>query len=200
MKTIAIDIDDVLADENTSIIAFVNHKFGLNLTWQDYEIDAGYWGYWEKVWAVHGITDTTVYESYMASGMKEQHAVIDNAFEVLNVLKQDYKLVIITARDDYLVDQTHKWLNTYFPKTFDQVAFARIWNNGANATKAEVANHLGASYLIDDSADHCNIAADAGIQSLLFGSYGWNRNQETRPSVVRVADWLAVKEYFDGKI
>lgn len=199
MKTIAVDIDDVLADENTSIIDFVNHKFGLDLGWQDYEIDAPYWGYWETVWAQHGIIDTTIYESYMSSGIKEQHAVLDNALEVINALKQKYRLVIITARDDYLMSQTERWLDKYFPQTFDHVAFARVWNNGEKATKAEVAQHLGASYLIDDSADHCNLAADAGIQALLFGSYGWNKSQPINQSVIRVADWLAVKEYFDGK-
>jgi len=47
--------------------------------------------------------------------------------------------------------------------------------------------------------EDCTLAHEAGVQALLFGEYGWNMTQAIPESVVRVKDWQAVKEYFDGR-
>lgn len=197
-RLIAIDIDDVLADETNSAIRFFNEHFGLKLTRQDYDVDGPYWGYWESIWKVSDEKAAEMAAAYVHSDARAEHTVLPHAIEVVSDLKRKYDLIIITSREDVLVDLTEQWLHVHFPNTFDHVAFTAVWQPKPGATKAEIANHLGAGYLIDDNAEHCNVAAEAGLQALLFGEYGWNRKAELRDSVVRVKNWLAVRDYFDA--
>ena len=67
------------------------------------------------------------------------------------------------------------------------------------ATKADIVKQIGADYLIDDQPKHCFAAAEAGITSLLFGDYRWNRNVKLPEGVVKVRTWHEVLEYFDGR-
>ena len=53
---------------------------------------------------------------------------------------------------------------------------------------------IGASYLIDDSFGHCELAAEVGIKAILFGNYGWNRQQTLIDGIVRCKDWDAVSK------
>jgi uncharacterized HAD superfamily protein len=196
---IAVDIDDVLFDENMAVLRFVNEQYGLSLTAEDYDIDAPYWGYWEKVWKVSDDEGAKRYEAYIASGVKLNHHVMSGAVESIKRLKKQYRLVIITARDDRQVELTHAWLDKHFPGVFDEIAFVHVWSGDIKASKAVIASKLEVSYLIDDNAEHCKLAAEAGIEAILFGDYGWNRSVELVDGVTRARNWQEVTEYFNGR-
>jgi glycerol uptake facilitator-like aquaporin len=55
---------------------------------------------------------------------------------------------------------------------------------------------LGASWLIDDNPEHCLSAIAHGIETVLFGEYGWHFNAPEH--LTRCKDWRAVLEYFDA--
>lgn len=195
---IAVDIDDVLADESSVIRPFINERFNLQLSKADYEIPGAYRGYWERVWGVSAVEGRQMYDEYVASGAKSALHTVPGAIQAIEALKQKYRLAIITARRDHLMDLTHSWLNEHFPNTFEDVKFAQIWDDGTKVPKAQIARELNAAYLIDDSAEHCLLANEAGITSLLFGDFGWSKGVDIPSSIVRVADWEAIQEYFDG--
>jgi hypothetical protein len=117
----------------------------------------------------------------------------------VQVLKKKYDLVIVTARDKRGVAITHQALDEYYPNLFKDVHFVPLWGGGKKATKAQICDEIGASYLIDDSFEHCSLAAEAGIEALLFGHYGWNHYQRLTSGMRRVKDWRAVSEYFNGR-
>lgn len=194
---IAVDIDDVLSDENLAVLEFINEKYGLSLTAQDYDIDGEYWGYWEKVWQVSDDEGAERFKAYVESGVKRNHRVLPGAVETIQHLKQDFELVIITARGDEQVDLTHEWLEEHFSKTFSDIAFVHQRTGDKKGSKADIAIELGASYLIDDNAGHCELADKANIKALLFGNYGWNRSAAIGPNTQRVRDWAEVKAYFE---
>lgn len=196
---IAVDVDDVLADENTAIREFMNRQYGYRHTAKDYDIVAPYWGYWEKIWAVDEAEGARMHQLYVDSGVKSSHLVIPGAVEAIAGLKQSYDLVIITSRKEQLIEDTKGWLEQHFPATFSSVEFVASWTGDHKATKAKVAKSLGAKYLIDDSAEHCRSAQQSGVQALLFGGYGWNRSEKMPEGVIRVANWQEVREYFNGK-
>lgn len=196
-KTIAIDVDDVTAAESESIRQFINMTYGLNLTPADYDVEGPYWGYWEHVWGVDKDTGKRWYEAYLESGAKATAQVVEGAIEAINALKENYELVIITSRHDTLIDITHEWLEKHFPKTFKGVHFTEVWESDEKVTKALICRKVGADYLVDDSADHCNLAAEEGIKALLFGDYGWNRKLPVVEGVKRVKNWQEVLEYFE---
>ena len=63
-------------------------------------------------------------------------------------------------------------------------------------TKAEICAEIGADYLVDDQPKHCLAAAKAGIKTILFGDYKWNRDTKLMPNMVRAKNWQEVLEYF----
>lgn len=195
---IAIDLDDVLADESNVIRPYINQRFNKELTEADYQISGAYSGYWERVWGVSKDEGRQIYDEYVASGAKAGLHPVPGAIEAVAYLKLKYDLVIITARRDHLVDVTEAWLNEHFPNIFDHVAFARVWEDGKKVPKAVIASELKAQYLIDDSPEHCILAAEAGINALLFSDYGWSKDVVLPETVARVADWQSVMEYFDA--
>lgn len=198
-KIIAVDIDDVLGNENEAIRQFMNAEYGFNHTPEDYRTEGEYWGYWESVWGVDKETGAAMYDKYVNAGGKATHKPVAGAIAAIQQLKKTYTLVIVTMRGDRHVDQTHTWLAEHFPETFDRVEFLPLWGDRSEITKAHIVKELGASYLVDDSVEHCTLAAEAGIPALLFGRYGWNKRFEAAGLVHRVDNWQQVLEYFDGK-
>lgn len=196
---IVVDIDDVLSDENNAVLEYINQAYGLRLTPADYDIEAEYWGYWEKVWGVDRVDGERWFSSYIASGVKAKHVVLPGAIETISELRKNYKLMIITSRDDAQVELTHVWLDKYFPGVFSDIAFVHLWSGDMKASKAEIAIKFGASYLIDDNAEHCQLSATAGITALLFGNYGWNRSAVLYDGMLRVRDWADVREFFKNE-
>lgn len=198
-EIIAVDIDDVAADENGGIREFANLEYGFNHTHEDYLEVGVYKGYWEGVWKVSPEKSKEIYEAFVNSPDKANLKVIEGAVEGINRLKKKYELVVITSREGVAMEVTKPWLERHFPDTFSRVEFVAAWSKDKKVSKAIVGKALGVTYLVDDNATHCNLAAEEGIQPLLFGDYGWNRNTELHPSIKRVKDWREVLEYFDAQ-
>lgn len=122
--------------------------------------------------------------------------------EVLKQLAKSYRLIIATSRRKIIQEDTKLWLEKHYKGIFSEVHFSGIWDarmpQSHTVTKAQLCTEIGADFLIDDQVKHCIGASEIGITALLFGDYNWNRNAQMPPGVVRVKDWLAVKEYFDG--
>jgi 5'(3')-deoxyribonucleotidase len=124
---------------------------------------------------------------------------MEGALDVIAELKKKYRLVIVSARFGTQIEDTHHWLEKHLPGVFDGIHFMEMWDEDKKTTKAKVCQEIGAGYLIDDNVEHCGLAAEEGIQALLFGDYGWNRAEDVHPGVVRVKDWHAVAAYFKGR-
>lgn len=192
-KTIAVDLDDVLAQHATAFVSFSNAYYGTNLNPEDYD------DYWMNLWGE--LPDEEIERRAAEFHIPETtlaYAKIEEAEPVLTRLRQDYDLVIVTARPKQIIPATYEWLNLHYEGVFGDVHFVPIWEPDNKTTKADICNEIGAEFLIDDVVKHCNIAAEGGITALLFGDYGWGK-KETDPRVTRVKDWQAVQEYFDGR-
>jgi uncharacterized HAD superfamily protein len=196
---IAVDVDDVLAAERDAVREFVNATYGTSHTEEDYSVDGSYARYWERVWGVDSEEGGKRYQAYLEAHEKIGHQTVDGAIKAINKLKKNYNLAVITSREDVLIDTTHSWLEKHFPKTFSHIEFAVVWSKDYSVSKARIAKELKASYIVDDNPDHCNLAQEGGIQALLFGDYGWNRNAKLTEGIIRVKNWQEVLEYFDAK-
>lgn len=196
---IAIDVDDVLAVEREGIRAFINNTYGLDLTIDDYSVPGPYWGYWEHVWRVDEATGKEWYAAYLDSEAQAYHAVSEGAIDTLTALSDRYRFAVVTSRKDQTLDVTHRWLEQHFPNVFEQVEFVTLWDKDRKVTKAQICEHLGADFLIDDNIEHCTIAAEAGLRPLLFGEYGWNGATDLHSGIQRVFNWQQVLEYFNAK-
>lgn len=193
-KTIAVDIDDVLAANAEGFVQFSNMRWGTNLTVQDYD------EHWSEVWGVgHDETNQRAIEMEQNGVLKTLNHFTD-ALPILRELSTQFRLIIITSRRQHMKQDTEDWINTYFPGVFEETFYSGFWEEVSDAanerTKAELCRELGANYLIDDQLKHCLAAAELGVEALLFGAYSWNQTDQYRGNMTRVSDWAAVAEYF----
>jgi 5'(3')-deoxyribonucleotidase len=192
-QIIAVDIDDVLADHVAAFAVFSNSKYGTNIGKHNYDDK------WSNVWAVdRNEIERRALEFHTPESIM-QYELIEAAQDALEQLRKNYELAIVSARPQHVLEATEKWLETHFGAIFSHISFVPYWDLTNPKTKADICHELGASYLIDDIVKHCNIAAEEGITSLLFGDYVWNQSDEVNPKVTRVKDWQEVLEYFGKK-
>lgn len=198
-RRIAVDCDDVIANVNDSMREFINESYGFNHTANDYRVEGEYHRYWERIWGIPEGQSVDWFSRYISSGRMAHLMPVDGALETLEGLRARYSLVLVTARSSLEVGYTEQWLAQHAPKLFDEVAFMHQWRRDEShqVTKGDICRELGADYLIDDNYNHCAGAATLGAQAILFGEYGWNKQDELPPNVSRAKDWAAVRGFFE---
>lgn len=200
-KTIAVDIDDVLSASAEAFIAFSNKQWGHTLSVDDYLEE------WAVVWQVdldEAARRSDLIHTY-GDTLIASHRVYDDAYSVLKRLRDRFNLIIVTSRRKVMQSATEKWIDQYFPDIFSAIHYAGIWDSEKHisemvkATKADLCLELGADYLIDDQPKHCIAAAHAGIPSILFGDFKWNRYDIVSTGVTRIHSWKEVERYFNAQ-
>ena len=195
-KTIAIDIDDVLADNAGGFVEFSNARWGTHLTPEQYD------EHWAKIWEIDNQETERRATIFHESGAFTRYRHDDSALPVLRRLSQDFNLLVLTSRRTQTQGDTRLWLHEHYPGIFtdETIHFAGIWDTvndqSIARTKGDLVEALGADYLIDDQLKHCQSVALNGKRALLFGNYAWNQTDLLPKGVVRVDDWLAVERYF----
>ena len=199
-QTIAVDVDEVLAQFAESFVEFSNQRWGTRLSPEDWD------EHWSRLWGTeHRETDKRAQDIYRSDTFRRARRV-DTAEEALRKLSSNYRLVVVTSRHRAVSKDTLDWLEEHFGALFEEVHFAGIWDDlersmheRLKATKTEICRQIGADYLIDDAPKHCIAVAGAGINAVLFGDYKWNRNVKLMPNMVRAKNWQEVLDYFDAK-
>lgn len=196
-KTIAVDVDDVLATNAQDFIEYTNQRWGTNLTIDDYD------EHWMKVWQVEYDEAERRAEEYHTSGIQSRYLYHDDSRETLAQLHEKFRIVVVTSRRIIIEKETRTWLKKYYGESIDDIHFAGIYDDMTmdigtkmKQTKGDLLKDIGADYFIDDQIKHC-LSADAhGIQAILFGDYAWNRTAEIPESIKRCHNWGEVARYF----
>lgn len=197
-QTIAIDIDDVLADNAKGFVEFSNQRWGTNLTPGDYD------EHWAKVWQIDNEETNHRANIFHESGVVSSYNPDDEALPVLRRLSNDFNLIIITSRRLQTKGDTIAWIHQHYPNIFsdDVIHFAGIWDavndESISLTKGELSQKLRADYLIDDQLKHCEAVASLGLKALLFGDYSWNQMANLHSNIKRTKNWDEVERYFYG--
>ncbi len=195
-RTIAVDIDDVLALSAQGFVGFSNKRWGTNLTVEEYNER------WSEMWGIDHVEEKTRAHEIYDSKIVRDFQKMSDAETVLKDLKKHYRLVITTSRSKFVEKETLDWLDEHFADVFDEIHLSGFYddlNPGSHKlTKAELCKSIDADYLIDDHPKHCIATADAGIPALMFGDYSWSRHIKNLPKgVTRVKNWQEVLEFFD---
>lgn len=197
-KTIAVDLDDVLAANAEAFVAYSNERWGTNLHVDDFT------EHWGELWQIEHDEVIRRAEEYHTSGAVKKYRHFPEAKPVLKKLAENYRLILVTSRRRLIKKDTRDWIDRYFPGLFDDLIFAGFYDDTTNTnpygqTKADIISFHSADFLIDDQPKHCIASARAGIPALLFGDYAWNRDINELPNgVTRVSDWAAVQDYFNA--
>lgn len=194
-QIIAVDIDEVLAANAPSFVAYTNEQWGMGLTVDDYH------EHWAELWQVDHAVAMQRAKEYNTSEVIGSMGHFEEAKSVLTSLAAHYELVIVTARRRELEAVTADWVQGHYGQVFSVIHHAGIWDDehpdASTFTKADLCTRLGVSYLIDDQSKHCNAVQAAGMQAVMFGNYPWNKNDRLVTGVVRCTDWGAVGSYFE---
>lgn len=182
-KSIAVDIDDVIASFAEAFIELSNLEFGTKFNVEDYCDD------YSKLWNLTQAEVADRLNELLRPERMLNLKVAEQAQQALSLLAARYDLYVMSARRKQTIEVTHEWLDRHFPRTFKGVHIVPIWDSEHKVTKAEVCRQIGADYLIDDLPVHCNLAAENGIKAILFGDYSWNRNEAIMPNVTRCKTW-----------
>jgi len=194
MKTIAIDIDNVLAASAESFVIISNELFGDHITFADFNED------WQKMWGVDHEEAERRGEVLRANKYQKDYSPVEGAVQAITELGKKYKLVIVTSRRKFAEELTLNWLKQHFDYPFEQIVFADFWDDfqkskdGHLRHKGELFTQVGADFVIDDQLKHCVAAAEQGVQAILFGDYPWNETDELPNGVIRYKDWAEVVE------
>lgn len=191
---IAVDVDDVLAENAAGFVAFSNQRWGTYLSVEDYD------EHWAKIWSIDSEEVERRAKEFHESAVMRGYGHIGGAYEVLQQLSEHHHLVIATSRRLQMKADTLAWIDEHFPGIFvsDTVHFAGIWDDvndqSITMTKADLVTQISADVLIDDQFKHCEAVAGTGRNAILFGNYSWN-NQTALPSgVKRCLNWDEVRD------
>lgn len=191
--SIAIDCDDVLADNAAGFVAFSNKTWGTNLRAEDYD------EHWAKVWGVdHNETEKRATHIH-DSGVFRSYSPVDQALPTLRKLAKSHDLCIVTSRRMQVRDDTVNWIHEHYPGVFkdDTIYFAGIWDSIDDTSilkdKSGIVDSINADVLVDDQLKHCLAVANGGREAILFGDFSWNKLDKLPNGVTRCVDWLAVK-------
>jgi uncharacterized HAD superfamily protein len=191
---IAVDIDDVLVPHVEDLISWHNKEYGTKMDLVHYHSKN------PKDWGSETIEEAIKrVQRFFTTREFLEAQPINEAAEVLKKLSENFRLIVITARDNIIEDATRSWLDKHFPEIFHETHFTARFNLGnQNRSKSAVALAADAKFLIDDTLENALGAAAEGIEVLLFGNYPWNQMEKLPKGMVRVKDWQEVLEYFDA--
>lgn len=198
-ETIAVDVDEVLADQAGAFVQWSNQKWGTHLTVADYH------EHWAEIWGVDHHEVEKRYIDYNQDGVPARLPAHEPAKEVLQKLSQNFKLVVLTSRWQMLSSDTKQWIERHYQNIFNEVHHSKIWDSGPSTgnevhrTKAQAFAEIGADYLIDDQLKHCQAVGALGKTALLFGDYPWNQADILPEGVIRTPNWPSVDRYFSEK-
>lgn len=198
-QLIAVDIDDVVADSTEALRLSVNKRYGANLQPEDYVLpdDGNYWGYYERVWARHGLHMANYDELHEDMAIDQSHiTLVPGVEQALKQLSRAFDVILVTSRDQSWEKATVAWLDDHLAGLYHDVHFAGRANHHAQ-TKGKLCRRLGVSVLIDDNPEHCRSAIEHGVDAILFGSFGWHNRKRLGLTVCK--DWAEVLRYFDGR-
>lgn len=193
-KTIAWDIDDVLADNATGFAAFCNTTWGLSMKPEDFSED------WCTMWGVDIDEVNRRSHIFHTSDAALSYRPHDGALQVITALAEANDNRIVTSRRQLLREHTATWVGRHFPGLFIEVHYSGIFDTFQHGdhlkTKADVLKEINADILVDDQLKHCIAAAEQGIPAILFGSYRWNQAETLPQGIIRCQTMQEVGEYF----
>lgn len=192
---IVCDIDDVVFPFIDGMASHYNAKYGAQLTAEDFiSFD------FTDVWGGTQEEANAIVEEFLHTDVLHLEP-LDGVVEAFTRLKEDFDIVMVTARNGIFEKGTTAWLRTHMSDLFSNVIFAGNYHDGRGyRTKGEICKELGAVLIIDDHPSNVMSAVEAGTDGILFGNKQWTlEGVEQRPEIKHCEDWAQVLEYIYGQ-
>jgi uncharacterized HAD superfamily protein len=187
---IGIDLDDVLSKTTEGFIEFHNKNYGTNL---DVKTKEKY-GWWEIIDQPRDVYEKRLIKFNATQYFKNTQPV-KGAREILERLKKNNELFVITARGDDVKGDTEKWVKNNFPNIFSEIYFTnQFGQTGTKISKRMVCDNLDIDVYIDDSLEFALECARQNRKVYLL-NYPWNQTDKLPEGVTRVYSWGEIGKF-----
>jgi len=165
-QVIAVDLDEVLFPFVKPFFEeHFNPKFGTNYIEDDiftYELENVVGKTREEV-----ISEIDI---FYKSGALERILPFNNAAEIIDFLRIKYALHAVTARPDFIREETQQSLQMHFPKnSFQAIHFTNQYHGGSEIReKVDICKLIGAIAIVEDSYRNAIQCADSGMKAFLL--------------------------------
>lgn len=190
-KLIAVDLDGVLSDTLSSFIQFHNEVYKTNLTKKHFHSEY----YWE---ILNESKEETIrkFDQFTKTLHFDDIQPISGAKGVTTKLSTDHDVIVITARQIELTEQTKKWIKRHFPKTFKNVHVinhALLAKKGKTISKGELCRELGVDIIIEDSLHHAQDCKSDKTSVIILDQL-WNKG-DLSEGIYRVNSWQEIPSH-----
>ena len=184
---IAVDLDEVLSQSMPALIKYHNDKYGTSLKTEDFKSYK-----FEEIWGGNLIEAINKVNDFHQSKYFDNVLPVKGAKEVLEKLKKNNELFILTARSEDMREKTEKFVEKYFPKIFSKIYFTNHFAlNGTETTKKEMCDTLDIDVLIEDNIKYAGECATEKRKIYLM-DYPWNQSDKLPKNVIRVHSWQEI--------
>ena len=176
-----VDLDEVLAQFLDAFLAYHNDTYHT-----DYKVEDAFSYDFREVRG--GTRDEIIekvrdfHQTHYFTNIKP----VEWALSVLQKLSENHELYIITARQNYVQEQTRTRVDNHFPNIFNEIFFMNHFSTEwESRKKGDVCNEIGVSVMIDDSliyAEDCLIPE----RKVVLYKRPWNENKSINPAITVV--------------
>jgi 5'(3')-deoxyribonucleotidase len=189
-NTIAIDLDEVLSPFVPELMTWYNQLYQNNIQYEQF-ITYDF----SQVWGGTQEEASAICDDFHLSRKIEDISPIPHSAQALSLLKEKFRLVLVTSRPLQHSDYTHSWINHHLPNTFSDIILCNHWTTvGEAIKKSDACKKINATYFIDDLPFYIEEVANCNIKSLLFGNYPWNKTSIPHDFIQRVPSWNDITE------
>ena len=117
---------------------------------------------------------------------------IPGAREVLDELKKNNDLYVITARSENIRKDTEEWIEKYYPNIFSKVYLTNHYAlNGTETSKKKVCDSLDVDIFIEDNIKYAEECVGPNRKIYLL-DYPWNQSDKLPQNIIRVHSWKEI--------
>ncbi|CAO3588952.1 unnamed protein product [Absidia cylindrospora] len=135
---------------------------------------------------------------YQSDEFDTMQPISDFALEALKMLKKrGFHLVIITSRQQFIAEETKRFVDKHYPGIFESIYFCNLGltdeeqRNYVSKRKSTICQEIGVDVLIDHQLEHCIDCANIGVDVLLYDPTGQQQKQGLN-GIKRVKTWREI--------
>jgi 5'(3')-deoxyribonucleotidase len=185
---IGIDLDDVLSESTAALIEFHNNTYGTNYKMSDLK------NYVWEVWSDTLNKSIEKIEKFNRTAYLKNIKPIPRVRKILEKIKKNNELYIITGRADDITKETEEWVKKYYPNIFSKIFFTNQFSLDAiSTTKKIMCNNLDLDILVEDNLENA-IECSAPNRKIYLLDYPWNQTEKLPEGIKRVNSWKEIGE------
>jgi 5'(3')-deoxyribonucleotidase len=184
-KTIAVDLDDVLANTTDHLREYYNHRFGTDIKLEDHKTYM-----LNDLWNCSMQKTIDIIYDFLESDYGKSIIPFAGSQYAIDILDKKYDLIILTSRPLDFSDLTASWVNKYFPNKFKEIVITNKMakNKLPSREKCDICVEKKIDIMIEDNLHYAMQNANYNVMTYLMDR-PWNQAEKLPTLIKRVYAW-----------